>query len=436
MQKRNKLLVAAVLLIFTVLGVALHWQATGADLASSYYGCRLLATHKASHLYSRDPADYGSVADPVWTQLARATGFPAVKRLHPFVQIPLWAWSLEPLCTRVDFPRFNQLFLCFVSFCLSAAIWLIARYWASRTCNPLWIAAICLVLSSSTAYANTMALTQTQVLFVLLTIAALVLAEDKRPILAGLLLASAAAVKITPGLLVIYWLLVRQQRAAVNFAGFSLLLAGLSVLTTGWAVNLAYLHNLGQISNMLLVSSNNQSLAAWWMGPSYPYSETLAWHALPLPGLVKLTSAFLSIASVVAGGLLDRRARMSGIARPPYGAAFALLGATVFATIAWDHYFVLLILPLMLLLDACLGRASLLFRVVLAASIVVVVRLNFDTASFPGLAHRLHLGPTMRPQFLSGLLAMACLAVSSLRQTVAARRGSSLRARSSNAAPA
>ena len=410
MKRRNDLLVLAVLLAFTLLTAVRHLSSPGADLFSSYGSCRLLAEHRPDHLYSRDLRNYDAVGDPEWDRLAKATGFPSEKLIHPYVQTPLWAYSLQPLCTRMNFPAFNIIFLCALSLCLSATIWFVARTWAPRAFHPGWIALVCAALYLSEAYKYSMALTQTHILFILLTLIALACGQRKHFIWAGALLAAAAAVKITPALLVLYWLVVRQWRSALSFAAFSLLFAAASVLTTGWALNLTYLHNLSQVSNMLLVSWNNQSLAALWMAPHYPASELQLWHDLPLPQAVKLTSVLLSILCTLAGGYLDRRAIPPGSVQPPYGAAIAMLGATMFAPLAWTHYYVVLIFPLLLLLAAIIEKRSLL----IAAIVFIVFALNFDTQTLGGVLQHFRLFPIVRAQFFSGLVCIAGLAVVTL----------------------
>ena len=408
MQRRNDLFILIVLSVFTAVR---HFGSIGEDLSSSYYSCKLLAAHQESHLYSRDALDFSLVNDSSWDRLARETGFTPLSKLHPFVQIPLWAFS------QVSFLRFNQIFLFLLSISLSGTIWIIARYLAPRTYHFGWIAVVCFALYLSEAYKHTMILVQTQAIFILMIVAAVVLARNKQAVWAGALLALAAAVKVTPGLLLIYWLVTRQWRASASFVGFSALLFLASIVSTGWALNTAYLHNLAQLSNMLLVAWNNQSLAAVWMGPHYPASEELAWHALPLPRVVKLTSMFLSIACALAGGFMDLRLR--GL-RPdggkPYGAAFALLGITIFATVAWTHYYVLLLLPLMLMLDSLLAKRSLL----ILAVVLSIITLNLDTYTAGGILQHICPFHVVRAQFWSAVICMLGLVFLAVQQRTAA----------------
>lgn len=405
MKRNSQIAVLVVLFLFALLSAVRHFSSPGADLSSSYYGCRLLASHQIEHVYSRDPVNYDRVSDPVWDHLATATGFSAVRILHPYVQTPLWAFSIRPLCTSLSFPVFNGLFLFLLSFSLVGTIWLVARFWAPRTFHPGWIALICATLYLTEAYKYAFMLTQTHMIFVLLTIGALLLARRGAPVSAGLLLAIAAAIKITPGFLLLYWLINRQTRAAVSFVGFSALLVAVSLLSTGLPLNLIFLHNLSQISNMLLVSWNNQSLAAFVLAGHYPVAEQQLWHSFPLPPAMKWLSTLLTVAFTALGGLLDRRSEQAGPVVPPYGAVLALLAAVIFAPLSWTHYYILLVVPLMIMLDEFLRKRS----VLLLALILVVLALNFDTQTLGGVLQKYRLFPIVRAQFYSGLLTMAAL---------------------------
>ena len=198
MKRNSQIAIFVVLFLFGLLSAVRHFSSPGADLSSSYYGCRLLATYQDEHIYSRDPVNYDRVGDPVWDHLAARTGFSAVRILHPYVQTPLWAFALRPLCTTLAFPAFNDIFLFLLAFSLVGTIWLVARFWAPRTFHPGWIALICAALYLTEPYKYAFMLTQTHMIFVLLTAAALLLAQRGAPIWAGLLLAAAAAIKITP----------------------------------------------------------------------------------------------------------------------------------------------------------------------------------------------------------------------------------------------
>ncbi len=401
LHNRRVILSIFVLLLFAAFGTARHLQVPGDDLAPSYCACRLLAADQGEHLFSRDAHNFDVVHDPVWLELGRERQLPTA--VHPYVQSPLWAFSLRPLCTRMNYPAFRAGFLAVVSAALVATIGFAAWAWTRRLFHPAWLAVLCAALYGTEAYKYTMVLVQSHILFVLPALLAVFCASRGRSGWAGALLSVAAAVKITPGFLLFYWLGKRDWRASISFLAFSILLAALSLSVIALPVNLAYLHSLAQLSNALLVSWNNQSLAAWWMSSRFPSHEQGAWHLFPLPGQVKWACTLLSIAAALFGGFLDRS---SDSRKPPYGAALAFLGITVFAPIAWTHYYVLLIFPLILLLDRALAAKS----PVVLATVGLVLILNLDFEATGGLLKSFRLFPLARPEFLSGLITMAALA--------------------------
>ena len=402
---RNKQpLILLVLFLFTAFWVAHHLNVVGDDLSSSYFGCQIVAHGEGTHLYSHDPVLFDVVGDPLWTATAHQAGYFGL--LHPYVQTPLWAYSLRPLCTSLRYSAFNKLFLVLAMLSFAATIWLVARYWAPRLFHPGWIALICAMLFLAYPFRYAILLTQTHIFFVLLTILALILARRQHIVLAGLCLALAAAVKITPGFLLLYWLMTRQRKAALSFVLWSVLLVCITVLGAGLPLTLAYVRELSATSKVLLVSYNNQSFVAWWMGHFYPHSETLAWRIHQIPTLVRDLSLALSLAVTLVGGWIDRAATGRTYLRlgSPYGAAIAMMGATMFAPIAWTHYYILLLVPAMMMLNAYLEERS----PILLGTLVAILLLNLDPHLFRGALH-LDRIPMIRDQFYSGILAVGGL---------------------------
>jgi hypothetical protein len=403
--------VAVVLLVFAAFSVVRQARTPGSDLAPSYLGCRVMADGAQSHLYNHDPVLFNHVYDSAWVAAALEGGMAAGFGAPPYVQTPLWAWSLQPLCTHMNYGGFKELFLVLMMFCLVATIWLVAGHWTPRLFTPGWIALLCIGLYPTETFQYAMALVQTHILFVLLTVVALILAK-RHPVDAGMMLALAAAVKITPGLLLFYWLITRQKKAALSFVVSSIALAAITVVAVGPGVSLAYLHSLSQNSHVLLVAFNNQSFAAWREGQHFPASELNIWHILRIPVRMKFATLGLSLLVTLWGGWMDRRATLVRLKMPPYGAIFAMVGATVFATIAWSHYYILLIIPVMLMLDAALGEPDRMKSAGLVVLSLAVLALNLYPLSWrmilmhPFVLHG-HEISLVRSQFYSGLLAMS-----------------------------
>ncbi len=346
------------LLLFVAIGTAYFWNAQGDDLASSYMGCRLVATGSGASLYSYDPVNFAAIsdADPLWPRLAAQGGYRG--SLHPYVQTPLWAWLLQPVCAHTQWPAFKHLFLALSLLSIAGCLWLVARYWTPGLWSPAALTVILVALFFSEPFLFAMELVQTHALLLFLTIAGIVLAQRNRPLTAGFCVACAAAVKITPGVLVVYWLVTRRWRAALSLVGWSALLMGFTRLAVGASLFHAFLDNMHRVSGVLLVSENNQSLAAWYMERFFLPDEVFDVNAFALPSLLRLLSITCMIACAALGGLLDSTFAFDDSTRTetpdaiPFGAGIALVAMTVFAPIAWTHYFIVLAIPLMMLAEA------------------------------------------------------------------------------------
>ncbi len=400
-----------IVVLFTVALAVVYRNSPGTDLTSSYLGCRLFVDGETAHLYSQDPSSYNLVSDPVWGQAAAGHGFSRKAFLPPYVQTPLWGYALQPACRELNWPAFDKLFVLLVSACFGALIWLIARRWTPRLMHPAWMAVVCVLFLASDTVRYSMQLSQTHIIFLFVALVAVVWARSGSPISAGILLAIAAAIKITPGLLLIYWLITKQFRAAASFVVASAALLAVTVFVTGPQVFLAYLHSMSKVSSILLVAYNNQSFAAWWSGGSYPAAQLQAWHSFLLPSGLRTVSLILLLGSAVLGGSIDRQLARTEPVPPPYGAMFTLVGATLFTPIAWSHYFVILLVPVLLLLDEFLRRKS--YWLIGMAALIVTLTLYSEIAS-----HLVsHLGrlaaffPVLvRNQFYAALVAMVSLA--------------------------
>lgn len=416
------LLVLLILALFVVAGFFEYNDVDGDDLSASYVGCRLIASGQAAHLYTHDPLNFAAIGpDDPWQSAADQGNYEGF--LHPYVQTPLWAYALQPLCTRTDFPLFKQIFSGLAMLCFAGVIGLVAWFWTPDLFHPLPIGVIVLAVWFSQPFQYAMSLMQTHVLFILLALLSLMLAERKRPGLAGLLLACTAAVKVTPAILVLYWLLRKRWQAVASMAAWSAMLLVATVLTTGQPLFRDYLANLHRVSQVLLVAQNNQSFAAWCMGYLYPAAEVKRFAMLPLPHLVRLGSTALTLLCAIAGGLLDRRRPPTAFerrptpqsTRAPIGALLTLVAATAFAPIAWTHYAIVLIAPVMVLAQAYRD----LRRRWIPPAIILILALNLRPLATDVV--NLHIGrlSLLRSHFYAEILCILALGVLAWKQPCA-----------------
>jgi hypothetical protein len=414
---RDRQISLVILLLFTLLGIVRHLDG-GDDLAASYFGCQLLASGQASHLYSHSAVDFATVDDPVWHTLAANANFlPPVGYVHPYVQTPLWAFALQPACTRISFQAFNRIFIVLVMLATTGMLLLVLHFWTPILFRPIPVALICALFYRAEPLRYALALTQAHVIFLLFTLLAILLAQRNRPIAAGTLLAIAASIKMTPAFLILYWLARRQFKPALSFVISFAAICIFTILATGPSVTLAYLHELSEISNVLLVSYNNQSLAATWMTHTVPTNELLAFRIYPLPAVIKITSLLAIVTASLAGGWLDRKNALRYL--PPYGAIFAMVAATVLTPIAWTHYFILLVIPCMFLAAAARRDRDIPVRrnlwIFLALPLIAFNIYPLGTEVFHWTQAT---AIVIRPQFYTAILSLAALWLMARQQFV------------------
>lgn len=390
-------------LYLTFIAYALHQflGSPGDDLSSSYIACRLIASDQLTHLYDYHPEFFHLVQTPAWIQAAREAQF--LGFLHPYVQIPLWAWSLQPLCINLDFDTVNAWFLLLSLVSIAVMVEFVARHWASRFQHPLWLALLLTAITWTTPFQYAMWLGQTHAIFLALTIIALIAAEQGRIRLAGAFLAIAVAVKITPILFFLYWLLKKQWRPAIWFLVWCACIALASIAATGIHTLLDYLHSMHRVSNTLLLSYNNQSLAAW-LGYAEPLaSELKNWRSFPLSLPIKILSVGASLACLALAAWIQTRCKSL-----PTSIAIILTGMTVFSPLAWTHYYLVLI-PVSMILLQQQGLAPAL--IVLTVFLLNVMPFAVDPIqpSFEGLA-------IVRSHFVAALILIATLSLLNCRK--------------------
>lgn len=382
----------------------------GDDLSSSYVGCRLIAAGQQTHLYAHDPQNFAAIGpDNPWQNAADQGGYTAF--LHPYVQTPLWGYALLPLCRHTSWDGFEWIFAVLALLSFAALVFLVALYWAPTLLRPAPLVCVLVVLWFFSPFRYSMALMQTHIFFVLAMVAAVMLADRDRPLAAGLLLAFAATVKITPGVLVVYWLVRRQWKAAAYAVAWSAALWITTRLIAGPELMATYSATIDRVSHTLLPAMNNQSLAAWWMD-FFIHVKFDSFRPLPLPNALRLVCSGLLVVTAAAGGTIDRR-RERGSDAPtsnagtlaPIGALLTMVGATTFAPIEWTHYSIVLIVPLMVFAQVAWTRRM----PWLWAVMVLIVLLNLPPLAQDPFALQMGRFAILRSHFYSEVLCLVAL---------------------------
>jgi len=206
-----------------------------------------------------------------------------------------------------------------------------------------------------------------------------------RPLLAGTLLGAATAIKLFPGFLVLYLLLRRDWRAVAAAAVSFTILTGLTAGVLGTA---AYRDYVGNVLPQLAPYESdwlNASFAGFWSRLFNPTSHQNSviplWHSPALAGAGTLVCR-LAVVALLVWGL--RQMRTPGDRDLGFG--LVLVGMLLVSPVCWDHYFLLLFLPVLVLWQRLRGAgpARWLF-VVIPAVFCINMKLYYARLIPPGL---------------------------------------------------
>ncbi|WP_210247634.1 glycosyltransferase family 87 protein [Salinarimonas soli] len=364
----------------------------GDDLSSLYFAARFIAFGEVQHVFSYDPVQFTEVASSRWEQEAAATGFTGY--MHPYVQAPLWATMVSPLAARVSFPTFNLIFFVIHTASVVGAVVLVARVWAPYLLRTSYLGLTLVCLCSTRPLWDALYNNQTQLLVILLVLLAVERQRAGAFTTAGLALAIATLIKVTPVALAVYWLATGRRKEVAIWAGAMLVLGLASLLLVDPELSRAFVTRLRDLSTVLVMGNNNQSfpVVAYHLSTATP----LRWQVVTMPGALSIATTAIHIGTVLA--LIWKFKGWPDKERDAVAIPIVLVTTMILAPIAWTHYFITVIL-FTLCLPAFFGhtRSS---RIAMV-TIVLVLATGFFTATSGG-------AETWTP-FLAALLLLAAL---------------------------
>jgi alpha-1,2-mannosyltransferase len=363
--------IAAACFVFAAVMIAAASHGRGYDLAPLPTAGRLLATGNAAHLYAQDPHAYNVVDDPVFRRAAHDVGF--MDEPTPFVYPPLFALAMGVVA---DVP-FSILSIAWAV--LSAGFVLLGLYFTLIVYLPQYrrsfaIPAALLVLCGFEPLLYGFWLSQTTAIIFPLVMGAVALARRGKANEAGVVLAVAAFVKISPAILAIVWLWRGPRRAVTALLATLLVLWIVSIALLGFDVHLAYFRRLLEIGRATVVAFNNHSLSAFISRFSFEPSAWLDWRMYPPARWALIVSgAFFLIAAGAAWMAIRRVPPAAADRGTPLAEGFAFLGMLLIPNIAWTHYFVFL-LPVMAIVWSQRSRRSPAPLILAAIALVLCLR--------------------------------------------------------------
>jgi hypothetical protein len=320
------------------------------DLSALVVGARVVAEGGYADLYDHDPVLFNVADGPAFRHAARALGIAGTPTA--FVHSPLVAALGRPLA-GLPFDDVALVWLVLAAAATVGGLVLAMRAFAPTLRGPFAWAALFGALLFFEPIRYGLWLGQTTPLVFFLTMLALFLAEGRRPLVAGLVLAVPAFLKLGPALFVLVWLWRKNHRAALGFAAGVAALAALSLLVAGTAPNLEYLARLRTIGTETVATYNNHSLSAALERMFGPTRDLFEWRVIPLSTVARVGLAGATVAMLAGGWAACRGLHETTRTRLASGVVAVVM--LLVPTLAWTHYFVFLV-PVALLVWELAGR--------------------------------------------------------------------------------
>ena len=193
------------------------------DLAALYFAARLTHEGQLAEIYAAKEQIFSGDMPASWLALAHQLGHPD-QIAYPYIYPPLWAKLLAPLAGALTpLAFFKTVFIVQIS-ALAGAVLATRSIMSARAVPASLWAAVCLVAVGITTIGfGALIQNQPQITVTCLVIFSLLCLKKRAPVLAGLLLALATAIKLTPVLFLLFLAVEREWRALLStLAGLSL----------------------------------------------------------------------------------------------------------------------------------------------------------------------------------------------------------------------
>lgn len=348
----------ALLFLWIAGALWMRWDQWAPDLAALYFAGWHIQMGLPDLAYASPPMFFGDMAE-IWADalsfvLPAAQGNPP--EVFAYVYPPIWAQLVAPLTQWLSPTQFFNAFSVVQIPALAGCSVLAGRLVKPSSLSwTVWTLVSVITLTVTVPAISILHHNQPTILVGLLILLSFERLAARAHWSAGAALALAAAVKLSPALLVILLLHARAWRAVFSFALFGGGLALASVALAGWPLHAAFLEAGAKLSDWTLISANNLSLSAAWQSLTYLFdpvatAEIGQTHSVIIPAQSWARHA-LSLLAVLALCALPRLFRHLPQTAPDhlrYGLwLFAgLVIVNLFGPLGWLHYYVL---PLLML---------------------------------------------------------------------------------------
>jgi hypothetical protein len=233
------------------------------------------------------------------------------------------------------------------AWCLAVSVLLLVR--GLRPALPGWaVLLVAVAVALSTPFWAQLVHGQLNLFLLLLIVGAWLADRSERPLLAGGLIGTAVLVKLFPAYLLVYFVLARRWRALA--AGLTAI--GIGVVVTSAVLGLdtwpVYFTEVVPVTKEFASAWPNASLVGWWLKLFDPSSVWPMVRPTPIVAERSIALAGAALSGLALTGWLWYCIRRTGGDRDVGFAAATVIMLLVSPT-TWDHYFLLLALPVTVL---------------------------------------------------------------------------------------
>ena len=268
---RDRRIALALVLAVTVATVPIFWGHIGPDLTATWMAATFLADSNAAAVYP------GPAGADLWSARAGALGIDPYGYL-PYIYPPLWAALVAPLTRMAELTTFQNVALV-INYAALFGMLALARRTAAPASSPTLYLILGLVVLCAGPFAP-LALfhNQPQIVVAFLIVLAIERARAGDGTSAGAALALAAALKVTPVLLLPVLMAAGPgRRIFATFALTGAALALASVALAGWPLHRDFLSMLANMTRITVTLDVAYSLDAFWGQCAHAVDTCLAW---------------------------------------------------------------------------------------------------------------------------------------------------------------
>jgi hypothetical protein len=261
-MRNDFLWVVLVIAIGTIISVATFDSEVAADFQALWIAGEFYQAGVFDQIYPPDTEYFTSKPSPEW--IAHVAEQCQETAIFSYIYPPIWAAIFAKLTTFTTFNTVSAI-AGYINPILMGAM----AYLAWRFCclggmkgirAPVYVAVVLIILMTTTLGIIGLFQNQVQILVSFLIILGLERERSKAPIVAGLAMGLAAAIKLYPVFFAIFWLAQGKNRAAASFVIGGGAIGLLSIFISGWPLHAVFLDQIRVISNGIFLNGLNYAL--------------------------------------------------------------------------------------------------------------------------------------------------------------------------------